>query len=601
MSASQSNWLVSITLLLIVLFVQVVESIETNSTCDVGVCSSITWTQPRFPRDSNKSTFLCECQDIRNDEIQDAAMCTGYDEKNRPIVELKTGFCMTFDEQSNLTFMGRCPYNHLQSGKFSDPLVALPPNVYDLNDFMCNGSYELNYVCGQQRREGLLCGKCQSGLGPAVASYTYQCVECHWYGLLQYLTYIFAPATVFCFIIIILRVNLLSPPMNAIVLLCHVLTCNFNLNPCTILYYAKGFKHMPLVISILITIYGFFNMDFFPYVMPPFCISDKMSTIQVVTLDYIVAVYPLVFTALIYILIEVRDRGFRPLVLLWSPFHRCLVRLRKSWNIKGSVINAFATFYVLSFTKVVSTTVNLLLTAHMVDVCGRKHSGQLYYDASCHIFHRCHLPYAVLSITVFVFFIFVPTFAVLFYSCRAFHKYCCCCLTRRLTLFNEIVKIFHQSFKDGTDGTRDYRWFAGIYLVLRTIIVTSLLWRSSQQYHILSSMAGLLFVAVFQPHVSNSYNYIDSFIFGGLTVIFVLLPASQSRHIAMILIYIVPLILMLIQLCWRYKSYYIAAFHKCRTKSNFDHSCHDLAKENKPLLKKVEVTQTVVDFKSYGK
>ena len=320
---------------------------------------------------------------------------------------------------------------------------------------------------------------------------------------------------------------------------------------------------------------------------------------------------------MIYILIEVHDRGFRPLVLLWSPFHRCLVRLRKSWNIKGSVINAFATFYVLSFTKVVSTTVNLLLTAHMVDVCGRKHSGQLYYDASCQMFHRCHLPYAVLSITVFVFFIFVPTLFILSYPCqRLYHKYfnsSLCFNQQRFTLLHEISKIFNHSFKDGTDGTRDCRWFAGLYLVVRITVVSSVIWKTWKQVQLISSTLGLFLVAVFQPHVSNSYNCIDSFLFGGLTVIFVLLPASQSRHIAMILIYFVPLIPMAIQLCWKFKSKAIhcinVIYNYCRCAKvclkhrgtlESKHSCESLsAEEHEPLLKKVQsmkVTKTIIDI-----
>ena len=245
----------------------------------------------------------------------------------------------------------------------NDTDTYLPPEARHLNNFMCNTPRGHNFVCaGQQRREGLLCSKCQSGLGPAVGSYTHQCVDCYWYGPLLYIAYVFVPATIFCILIILLRINLLSPPINALVLLCHVIVSLVNTYPCRLIYFATQ-HHSTTFILALVTIYGFLNMDFFSYVLPPFCLSNKLSSLHVVAFDYIVAIYPLGFTALIYLLIEVHDRGFKPLRVTWNPFHRLLASFRRTWKIKGSIINAFATLYVLSFTKVVSTTFSLLLSA----------------------------------------------------------------------------------------------------------------------------------------------------------------------------------------------------------------------------------------------
>ena len=134
--------------------------------------------------------------------------------------------------------VGHCPYNHIHNGDQSGDFL-LPRVVHELNQFMCNDSHGKSHICGQQRREGLLCGKCESGLGPAVLLYTHQCVKCHWYGWLLYLNFAFVPATVFCLIIILLRINFLSPPMNALVLLCHVLIFYANLTPCRLIYHAR--------------------------------------------------------------------------------------------------------------------------------------------------------------------------------------------------------------------------------------------------------------------------------------------------------------------------------------------------------------------------
>lgn len=292
-------------------------------------------------------------------------------------VKLHIGYCMTQDEEGNITYAGTCPYNNLpfhNNITLSDE-VYLPQNATLLNNFMCNSSVvENNYftftVCGQQRRKGMFCGECEDGLGPAVMSYTHLCVECKWCGLLLYFTLSFIPATILCFLIIILRINILSPPLNAVVLVCQVVASLVNLSPCSFLFYVNVHHASSLVLPIL-TLYGLFNMDFFVYAVPPFCISATMPTFTVIALDYIVALYPLALVAIIYFFIEVHDRGIWLFNCLWRPFQRLLVRFRKIWDIKGSTISAFATLYVLSFTKIVSTSIGLIQTTDVQNMCGK--------------------------------------------------------------------------------------------------------------------------------------------------------------------------------------------------------------------------------------
>ncbi|MCG8626190.1 MAG: hypothetical protein MJE68_29860, partial [Proteobacteria bacterium] len=87
-------------------------------------------------------------------------------------------------------------------------------------------------------------------------------------------------------------------------------------------------------------------------------------------------------------------------------------------------------------------------------------------------------------------FILLPTLYLLAYPCRRYiTHYCCnwCWDSPKFTFFHEIAKIFHNSFKDGTDGTSDRRWFAGVYLALRIVIISSVIWRSEQEIQIIGS------------------------------------------------------------------------------------------------------------------
>ena len=467
-------------------------------------------------------------------------------------VMIHIGYCMTYEKESNITYMGSCPFNNLPFHN-NVTTVDLPQNGSLLNNFMCNSSIVRNnhFICGQQRRQGMLCSKCEDGLGPAVMSYTHPCIECRWYGLLLYLTLSFVPATILCFLIILLRINILSPPLNAVVLICQVITSLVNLSPCSFLFYVDVYHASSLVLPVL-TLYGFFNMDFFVYIIPPFCISNKMSILDAIALDYIVALYPLILVAILYILIEIHDRGCWLFNCLWRPFQRYLVRFRKSWDIKGSTVSAFATLYVLSFTKVVSTSVGLIQTTAVRGTCGRYyHRTHLYYNASCSLFQACHRPYAYLMLTIITIFILLPTLYIFLHPCKLLHKWNFVKL-KIMLLPHEIAKRFHQSFKDGTqEGTIDCRWFAGIYLLIRVVIASSVSLKSTRDIQILTFMFVMVLVAVFQPHTHTIFNCMDSVLFGGLVIILILWPAGQSQHIAKVLIFFIPLFLLLILVSWK--------------------------------------------------
>ena len=161
-------------LCLLLSFIVTVKVTDSSTSCYSGGLYLHTWTFPKPGK--NVSTTHCECQNSRKG-LLGGAECNNLNLSDGPHVTINIGLCMTFDESTNMTYLGKCPYNHIHNGESGDFL--LPRFVHELNQFMCNDSHGKSHICGQQRREGLLCGKCESGLGPAVLLYTHQCVECH--------------------------------------------------------------------------------------------------------------------------------------------------------------------------------------------------------------------------------------------------------------------------------------------------------------------------------------------------------------------------------------------------------------------------------------
>ena len=153
-------------------------------------------------------------------------------------------------------------------------------------------------MCGGLNRTGLLCSNCKPGLGPAVFSYTLPCLKClnSGYGWLLYMFLANFPTTVVFLVVIICQIRITTAPMNALIFVCQVLVSIINADP---LMFTDASKPSYLTLSLL-TIYGVFNLDFFRYIIPHFCISNSMTTLQALSLEYIVAFYPL-FLIIVFI------------------------------------------------------------------------------------------------------------------------------------------------------------------------------------------------------------------------------------------------------------------------------------------------------------
>ena len=148
-------------------------------------------------------------------------------------------------------------------------------------------------------------------------------------GLL-YITATLFPTTILCFLMMIFQFHVTSAEMNAFVIFSQFITCvSTLLNTYT---YFQSITNLTLLHAFelaIIIFYGLWNLDFFRYFIPPFCISSNISTLHTLALDYVVAIYPLVLTVVIYFCIEMYDRGVKVVVCVWRQFHVCFARFRR--------------------------------------------------------------------------------------------------------------------------------------------------------------------------------------------------------------------------------------------------------------------------------
>ena len=153
-----------------------------------------------------------------------------------------------------------------------------------------------------QNRQGQMCGQCKDNHSPSPYSYQLKCAYCsnykyNWLNLVM----AYLPLTVFFLVVIIFRLDALSASMipNAFIFFCQIISSPALMSLLSTFVYFSEKHPVDRDISIIssaefmATIFGMWNLDFVRMVYKPFCLHLNMSIIQIMCLDYAVAVYPL--------------------------------------------------------------------------------------------------------------------------------------------------------------------------------------------------------------------------------------------------------------------------------------------------------------------
>jgi hypothetical protein len=262
------------------------------------------------------------------------------------------------------------------------------------------------------------------------------------------------------------------------------------------------------IVQALSAMYGVWNLDFFRMVYEPFCLHPNMSILQIISLDYAIAVYPLIVIFFVYLLIKVHER-FEVVRFLWRPAARLLTHVSKQWKTSNSLIQAFGTFILLSYVKVINTSFYILLPVQLRNVSGQVVGLYLYYNGSQEYMGHDHLPYAVLAIFMFTTFNLMPLLLLCLYPCRCFQSCLNCC-----RLNSQVLRTFMDAFQGCYKfEPYDCRYWAAFYLFLRIAVLVVFALTQSGYFALATGIllvptASLL--SVVRPYRENIYNVIDS-------------------------------------------------------------------------------------------
>ena len=409
-------------------------------------------------------------------------------------------YCVTYNKLEDSVEIGKCIFNCMKKRSISKDTVysKLPSNVSDLNKMFCD----------KFNRQGTLCGQCKDNHFPLAYSFNLTCVKCphsktNW---IKYILVAFIPLTAFYFVILLFKVNIASSHLYGFVFFSQEISMAV-MSRIFVLSYQSGPQNA-YPIQIVGSLYGIWNLDFFRLINFGICLET--SSLFNLTLDLLVAVYPLLLMIVTYLMIHLYDRNFRPLVMLWRPFGRIFSLFRDKWDIRSSVIDSFSTFFLLTNVKFLSVAYDLLnpVQVYQLSSTGNfTHPWRLYYDASIPYFGSTHLPYALLVIVVLVVFVLLPVLVLMLYPFRWFQK-----ILNVLPVRWHVMHTFMDSFhKDGTEpGTQDCRWFVSFFFIVRCILfITSIVITGSSFFPIGSIILAIfaLLLIVVQPFKAKFSHY----------------------------------------------------------------------------------------------
>ena len=393
-------------------------------------------------------------------------------------------------------------------------------------------------------RKGTLCGRCKDGYSVAINSLYLSCVSCNestiakgWMALMGLE---FFPVTVMIIVIAIVNINLNQGSLNAFIFFCQISTVSFYslwVEPFFIIYplndECNGMRTE--LLNLFIYPLSIWNLDFINFLGESnlskgyysICISYSTTSLGAIYFWYLIAFYPLFLLIAFYVCIVLYEKGYRCIVFFIRPVHRVLARFWQMFKIKPSLTHTVASVYTLCSTLLTVVSIKILLPIR------HKGNNYFFYDGTQKYFEGLHGLACTFALIVLLIQIIVAIYLSL-YPFQFFQKFFSK-LKFKKDFLVAVTDVFTGPYKDGTDNSWDYRYFAGIHFALRLILLP-LNYLPSQpvQAWILQNCVYLIIIitlVIFRPYKRNIHTFNEVFLvtfFGTIscTRLIFLVPAS---------------------------------------------------------------------------
>ena len=489
-----------------------------------------------------------------------------------PNIRLHTNFTASIEfgywigptsESTNNLKVGQCLYCPQNNKLSRSSFVTLPESSDDLNEFFC----------GDLNREGVTCAHCIANYSVAVNSKQFKCIPCSsdsiFYSWAFYLLAEYLPLTIMLIIVIVFNISVTSGPANAFIFFAQIISTTFGIDANGIIDYPSITPAASVLKQIYVSLYAFWNLSFFSAIELDgwlFCLGPNVNSLHVMALKFVSAFYPLMVIGFVVLVLHLYHNDYRFIVCIIRPLHRATARCLGWLNLQRSLMDAFATFLILSYVKFAVTSCQLLFPNTLVDDTGHEEIVSLF-NGDFKFFSLNYAPYMVTSLFILFLCTFFPTILFL-YSIKPFYM----CLERlnwkplkpgaKTQLF---LDSFHQCFKDGSNGEHDRRYYAALYFFLKLALITTfafgLSWTIQYVLQQFIITIALLLLGLLQPYKKFWYNVLDLVMFSLLSCINVIIlynyylesinsPLSNTFYCVLILLLFMPLIYFTVYIAW---------------------------------------------------
>ena len=232
-----------------------------------------------------------------------------------------------------------------------------------------------------------------------------------------------------------------------------------------------------------VTVSQFWSLQYFKAIIPPFCISEKLTSIHVHVLNFIPATFPFILVISSCILMELHARNYRIVVFLWKPFSNILSKTNITVNASNAVFHAFATCILLSNISVLSSMYRLVDITYVFNSKGVFKRCVLYIDPTVECFSHQSISYILIAAVPFMFISVIPSVLLCLYPTKVYLYLSRYLSARKRLAITAFTEALHSCFKDGLNEDHDYRALAGATLFIPFFYYAVLLLLTNVGYH----------------------------------------------------------------------------------------------------------------------
>ena len=436
-------------------------------------------------------------------------------------------------------YTGKCPNGFCKSGDGA-PLLLPGLNSSNLTE-------ELNQVVCGITRQGLLCGECSPGFSPGVNLFLAPCVHCatdplSQVGWLLWLLLEAVPLLLMLVAFLIFDINLLAGPLNSYLLYVQFVNASWPISSVGPIIIDDSAGSV-IVRFAFIIFFGMFNLQFFSFLFPVFCISPgaaNLDQLDMILIKVLTRLLPFIIILSIIALQWCNQYGYCRVPKCWHYLsHRFKVVHWLTKRMSGqSAAHGLSAFIILTYTRFLtyggvlysSTTLEPSNPANAspIDVMGLQGNHEFFKTPK-------HILVAITFLLLIIFTSLLPTCLLLVYPAlpqlqaklqpSKYKVLQCVSGLKCLNVFSRpsiqhFGDLFQSSYKDKC------RFFAGVFLLvwLMVVIAWNITRSREEGYVIMSalSLAVLTLHSLLRPHQSRWINVVDSLMYTHLTAINIL-------------------------------------------------------------------------------